>query len=162
MAILPKSGRAAIAKAIMQRPLHLAWGKGNPAWGDDPPPPEDAMATGLIDEIGRRKVLTVAFVVPDPNGMIDIAGAGTFSESVTATNQIVVRTKFDFADGVGNTIRELGLFMDTVTADGLPAGQLYFTPDEITDPGILIHLEHKLPIIRSMSTREMIDILITF
>ena len=33
MAIMTRSGRAALADAIRQRPLHLAWGTGNIEWG---------------------------------------------------------------------------------------------------------------------------------
>lgn len=32
MAILTKSGRAAIAASIKQQPIHLAWGTGDPTW----------------------------------------------------------------------------------------------------------------------------------
>lgn len=32
MAILTKSGRAAIAASIKQQPIHLAWGTGDPSW----------------------------------------------------------------------------------------------------------------------------------
>ena len=35
MAILTKSGRAAIAASIKQQPIHLAWGTGDPSWESD-------------------------------------------------------------------------------------------------------------------------------
>ena len=35
LATLTKTGRAAIALAISSRPLHLAWGSGDPAWDAD-------------------------------------------------------------------------------------------------------------------------------
>ena len=32
LATLTKTGRAAIALALSARPIHLAWGSGNPEW----------------------------------------------------------------------------------------------------------------------------------
>jgi hypothetical protein len=160
MAILPRSGRAAIAKAIKNQSIHLAWGLGDGAWTN--PPAEDALATELIDEIGRREAVEVAYVVPNESGNITIEGAGTFSRTETPTNQLFLSFKFDAANAPTAIIREIGVFAGTVTTPGLPAGQKYFVPSEISDPGTLLQLEHKTPIYRAANTRESFDILITF
>lgn len=160
MAILPRSGRAAIAKAIKDQQLHLAWGLGDGEWTT--PPAEDPLATGLMDEIGRRTALEAAFVVPDPAGEIVIDGAGRFTRSVTETNQLFIAFKFDFADAATSVIREIGVFVGTITDPSLPAGKQYFLPSELDDEGTLLQLEHKAPIYRSASTRETFEILITF
>lgn len=161
MAILPKSGRAAIAQAIKSQPLHLAWGSGAPAWGETPPA-EDSTATGLLSEVGRRTVLEAAFVQPDPEGEIVVDGAGRFTRSATETNQLFMVFRFDFQDAANAVIRELGVFVGTQTNPDLPVGQRYFLPTDLVHPGTLLQLEHKPPIYRSASTRETFEILITF
>lgn len=160
MAILPKSGRAAIAKAIKSQTIHLAWGTGDGAWTT--PPAEDADATALTAEIGRRTALEAAYVTPDAEGDIVIDGAGRFSRSVEPTNNLYSTFRFDFADAPAAVIREIGVFVGTVTDPDLPAGQQYFVPADIVDPGVLLQIEHKAPIYRSPSTRETFEILITF
>lgn len=160
MAILPKSGRAAIAKAIKTQPLHLAWGTGDGAWTT--PPTENTLATALMNEVGRRPALEVAFVAPAEDGEIAVEGAGRFTRSVTETNQLYLVFKFDFQDAPNSVIREIGVFMGTETDPELPAGLQYFLPDQVTAPGTLLQLENKAPIYRSASTRENFEILITF
>lgn len=160
MAILPKSGRAAIAKAVKAQPLHLAWGLADGAWTN--PPAESTLAGALMNEIGRRTALEVAFVKPDDQGEIVVDGAGRFTRSVEETNQLYMVFKFDFQDAPTAVIREIGVFLGTHVKPDLPAGQQYFTADDITDHGTLLQLENKAPIYRSASTRETFEILITF
>ncbi len=161
MAILPKSGRAAIARSIKSQPLHLAWGTGDGSWGATPPA-EDTAATGLMNEVGRRSVLEASYVMPDEQGEIVVEGAGRFTRSVQETNQLYLVFKFDFQDAPTEVIREIGVFVGTETAADLPAGQMYFAPSEVANPGTLLQLEHKAPIYRAASTRENFEILITF
>lgn len=160
MAILPKSGRAAIAKAIKEQPLHLAWGTGDAEWTN--PPVEQTTATALMNEVGRRQVLEVAFVSPAEDGEIAVEGAGRFTRSVTETNQLYLVFKFDFQDAPTDVIREIGVFVGTETDPDLPAGLQYFLPSQLANPGTLLQLENKAPIYRSASTRENFEILITF
>lgn len=160
MAILPKSGRAAIAKAIKSQALHLAWGTGDGAW--TAPPAENTDATALLAEIGRRTVMEATFVVPDAQGEIVVDGAGRFTRSLAETNQLYLVFKFDFQDAPTAVIREIGVFVGTETNPALPAGQLYFQPADIVSAGTLLQLENKAPIYRSASTRETFEILITF
>ena len=52
LATLTKTGRAAIALAISSRPLHLAWGSGDPAWdADGATLPSLIGSTALINEL---------------------------------------------------------------------------------------------------------------
>lgn len=160
MAILPKSGRAAIAKAIKDQNLHMAWGTGDGEWTT--PPVEQTTATALMNEVGRRPALEVAFVEPNSDGEIAVEGAGRFTRSTTETNQLYLTFKFDFADASSEVIREIGVFVGTETDPDLPAGQMYFVPSEVVNGGTLLQLENKAPIYRSASTRENFEILITF
>ena len=124
-------------------------------------PPEDVEATALIDEIARRAVDEVYFVEPDPDGEISLS-TGRYRTSTTPTPHLFIRTKFDFTDAVGATIREQAVFVGTQTDQNLPAGQRYFTPDQLTDPGVLLLIENTPPIVRQASTRETFEFVLTF
>ena len=73
LATLTKTGRAAIALAISSRPLHLAWGSGDPAWdADGATLPSLVDSTALLNELGRRTPSHIGFVEPDEAGGIVI------------------------------------------------------------------------------------------
>ena len=159
MAILPQSGRVTIAESILERPIHLAWGAGDGSWVT--PPPEDDNATALTTELARRTATELAYVLPSPTGDI-ILPSGRYVRSVNPTKYIYVRTQFDFADAENQTIREIAVFVGTEVQSGLPAGQQYFVPSEIVNPGRLLHIEHLAPIIRSINIRESFEVVINF
>ncbi|MBF0304185.1 MAG: hypothetical protein HQL41_00855 [Alphaproteobacteria bacterium] len=158
MSIMTDSGRVAMAIAIAARPMHLAWGRGLPAWDAQPEPPPVA-AIALVDEIGRRLVDEVAFVVEAADGEIAIP-AGRFARSVAPTRNLYVRVAFDFADAAAEEVREIGLFVDSAMVEGLPPGQRYFAPTDLSSPGVLFQLE-RLRIIRSPAVRQSFELLVT-
>lgn len=160
MPILTKSGRVVIAESIQARAVHFAWGSGDNAWTTTVPS-EDADATALINEIGRRTADEVSFVTPDVAGSI-VLPSGTFSPSVTPTRHLYCKTKFTFTDAPSSVIRELAIFVGTTVQSGLPAGQKYFTPGQVTGPGRMLHLEHFQPIYRSPAIEESFEVVITF
>lgn len=159
MPILTKSGRVCIAESITLRAVHLAWGTGDGAWVS--PPSENPNATALLAEVGRRTANVVGYVEPDVTGEI-VLPTGNFTVSVTPTNSLLVTVNFDFADASSAVIREFGIFVGTETDVGLPGGQRYFTPGQVTDPGTLLHLENIAPIYRSPAIRESFQVVITF
>lgn len=159
MAILTTTGRAALAAAIRARTLHLAWGEGDPLW-DSAPIPESLAATALVAELGRAALTDSGFAVPDPDGPIEVP-TGFYSLSETPTNHLYLRFDFGFDDAADKTIREAGLFMDTVIVGGLPAGQRYFVPAEVTDPGTLVALEYFSGIVRSPVVRQQFEFVLT-
>lgn len=159
MPILTKSGRIVIAESVALRPVHLAWGTGDGLWIT--PPSENPDATALLNEVGRRTVNSVEFVVPDVDGDI-VLPTGNFSLSATPTNSLLFTVNFEFGDAPSAVIREFGLFAGTTLQSGLPPGQLYFLPSEIATPGRLLHLENIAPIYRSPAIRESFQVVITF
>jgi hypothetical protein len=159
-AVLTTSGRTAIATAIKARTAHLAWGSGDPSWGNTPPAPP-ANATALLAEVGRRKATLVDYCAPDANGSIS-APEGKFSISATPTNNLYFKFHFEFEEGVGSTIREQAIFLDTVAAVGVPAGQFYLTPVQVAQPGTLLVIERRAPIIREITTRQLFEFVVTF
>ena len=123
-------------------------------------PLESIHATTLLREVGRRKVDTVTYCVADPEGLL-VSPTGRFSVSETPTNLLHFHTTFDFEDASTETIRELGIFIGTAVAENCPAGQRYFLPHEITDPGILLVCENIVPLIRTPATREAFSFVVT-
>ncbi|MDR1235555.1 MAG: phage tail protein, partial [Holosporaceae bacterium] len=83
MAILTQSGRAAMAQAVKNQKMHVAWGTGDAAW-DSEPIPEDTVQEALKNEVGRRVVDEVFFCVPDDQGEYE-ASNGRFSMSEAPT-----------------------------------------------------------------------------
>lgn len=160
MAILTSSGRAAVAASIKAMPLHLGWGAGLSAW-DAVPEPEPILATTLQSEIGRRELTQSLYCVPDVNGEI-IVPTGRFSISVEPTNNLYLRFNFDFADASSSDIREVGVFVGTVVNGGLPAGQKYFTLDQLQAPGQLLALERIPKFSRNAAVRQTFEFVITF
>lgn len=159
MAVLTTTGRTAVAVAIAARPLHLAWGGGDPSW-DENMMPESLESTTLTHELGRVMAVVIGYAVPDPLGPIEVP-TGFYRLSETPTNHLLLRCDFGFSDAADHVIRETGLFMDSVIAADLPPGQRYFTPDEVVDPGTLVAIEHFPPIIRSSLSREQFEFVLT-
>lgn len=159
MAVLTTSGRTAVAVAIAARPLHLAWGNGDPAW-DAELIPESLEATALTSELGRVVAAVIGYAVPDPLGPIEVP-TGFYRLSETPTNHLLLRCDYGYPDAADQVIRETGLFMDSVIADDLPPGQRYFTPAEVVDPGILVAIEHFPPVIRTPLNREQFEFVLT-
>lgn len=168
LATLTKTGRAAIAKALADRPLHLAWGSGLAAWdAEGAELPSLVNATALVNELGRRTPATVGFVEPDDEGDIvipvSVGAGGEVQEaryrSVTGPSPyLYVRVNYNFEDASNAVIREIGVFMDTEFKDGLPSGQRYFTPSELESPGLLVAAQIlEPPINRSPSVRQTIE-----
>lgn len=142
MGIITNSGRAAAAKAVKEQTLYLAWGTGGSDWSAEAPP-EDELSTGLRNEVGRKALFRSLFVHPDDDGEITISEHGRYAVSTEPTPYLFLEFEFDFRDGAGETIRELGIFMGGKIKDGLPPGQSYFIPAEVEEPGTLFMLEHR-------------------
>jgi hypothetical protein len=159
-AVLTTSGRIAIATAIKARTAHLAWGAGDPAWGSTPPSPP-GNASALVSEVARRKATQVEFCVSDPAGGISVP-EGRFSISASPARALYFKFHFEFEEGVGSTIRELAIFLDTVAAAGVPSGQFYLTPAQVAQPGTLLVLERRPPIVREVTTRQLFEYVVLF
>ena len=124
-------------------------------------PPEPINATKLINEVGRRTADEVLFCTGDENGEL-LTPTGRFRSSNVPTNNLYLKFTFDFTDAANQVIRELGVMVGTKIKEGLPEGQRYFEPQDIEDPGILLVLEHTVPLIRTAATRETFSFVVTF
>ena len=154
MAVLQNRGRVAIARAVAALPIYLAWGRGSPTW-DDELEAEPTTAEALVDEIGRRIATSVQFAEPNPDGEIELPDGSRYSVSATETKWLYVTWVFNYADAAGETVRELGVFLGGTLVPGLPAGQRYFTADQVVEPGDLYNLERFDKFTRAASTRQV-------
>lgn len=124
-------------------------------------PPELITSEKLLNELGRRTADEVLFCTGDENGEL-LTPTGRFRSSNVPTNNLYLKFTFDFTDAANQVIRELGVMVGTKVKEKLPPGQRYFEPQDIEDPGILLVLEHTVPLIRTSATRETFSFVVTF
>ncbi|WP_264735737.1 hypothetical protein [Wolbachia endosymbiont (group A) of Rhinocyllus conicus] len=124
-------------------------------------PPEPITSQKLLNELGRRTADEVLFCTGDENGEL-ITPSGRFRPSNVPTNNLYLKFTFDFTNAANQVIRELGVMVGTKVKEELPIGQRYFEPQDIEDPGILLVLEHTVPLIRTSATRETFSFVVTF
>jgi hypothetical protein len=160
MSILTISGRTAMAEALIEQPIHMAWGVGEATWDNVNPPNESVDAIALVEEVGRRAVFEKRFVVPDDDGDIVVPN-GRFSFSDIPTRNVYFSFKLDFEDAADKIIRELAVYTNTETDSALPPGQKYFLGTHITNQGILLLLENITPVYRNAATRETFEFVVT-
>lgn len=161
MAVLQDQGRIALASAIAAQPLYFAWGRGLPAW-DAETPPEPTTATALVDEIGRRLITSVQYVVPHAEGEIELPDGSRYTASAQPSKWVHARWTFDYADAAGEVVRELGVFIGGQMVAGLPPGQRYFTAAQVVDPGDLYTMERFDAFTRNASTRQVQEFVLPF
>lgn len=141
MSIIPYSGRAAIAEAILSMPVHLAIGAGGEDWGDLPPA-LDYRVEALAHEIGRKVVHRALFVIPDDQGEIILPNDKRYRVSLTPTRGIYLQFLFDYDEGVGFLLRELGIFVGTRYKTPPEQNKTFWTPEELEHPGTLLYLNY--------------------
>ncbi|WP_375316260.1 hypothetical protein [Wolbachia endosymbiont (group A) of Colletes cunicularius] len=124
-------------------------------------PPELITSEKLLNELGRRTANEVLFCTGDENGEL-LTPSGRFRPSNVPTNNLYLKFTFDFTDAANQVIRELGVMVGTKVKEGLPRGQRYFEPKDVENPGILLVLEHTVPLIRTAATRETFAFVVTF
>lgn len=161
MATLVTTGRAGLAASVAARSIFLGVGAGSSSWDASGTPPEDINTAALMAPVGYRKAAQVSFVTPNTQGGI-VLPSGRYEVSQSQTNYLYLRFTLDFENASTATIRETGILLDTVVATGLPVGQMFFTPAQVTNPGTLYLLEHVPAIIRTPATRETFEFVLTF
>ncbi|GHM58157.1 MAG: hypothetical protein sL5_11080 [Candidatus Mesenet longicola] len=124
-------------------------------------PAEPINSTKLMNEVGRRTADEVIFCSGDDEGEL-ITPTGRFKPSSLPTGSLYLKFTFDFTDAANQVIRELGVMVGTKMKEELPPGQRYFEPQDIENPGILLVLEHTVPLIRTVATRETFSFVVTF
>ncbi|UIS74645.1 baseplate protein [Morganella phage Mecenats66] len=156
MAIVLNQGRIAIATAISALPIYVGIGSGDVSW-DTTPEPEDVNAKTLVSPLGYRKATQVQFCKPKSDGEI-LVPSGNFEVSLEPTNYLYLSFQFNFTDVPEETIREVGVFLNT-TLTGSQTG--FITPEQIASVGDMTVLEH-VKIARSANVRQQFEFIIQF
>lgn len=96
--------------------------------------------TALENELGRKRASVIGYVEPDVSGDISVP-SGNYSISVTPTKYLLIKASFIETEAANETIREFGIFVNTTLDGGLPGGQVYFEPADVSDIGdaVLFH-----------------------
>lgn len=167
-AVLVDDGRAAVASAIKSQKIYLAWGSGQVAWDTQSTrPAESTTAKALFKETGRRIVSDVRFVVPDSSslGTINVS-TGRFRATADTDPQkyLYLRFTYEFGDGVGDDLRELGVFVggDTIAEAQSSYHNGYFIPSEVTNSGLLLVSQYIDKVTRTNSMRQQFEFVIQF
>lgn len=105
----------------------------------------------LFNEVGRCKVTNADFVAPllpeDDQNQATIVYQGVKYKFITEVSRLVcVRARLEAGDAIGDDIAEHGLFINCVVNSGLPDAQTFFTPDQISDQGVLLISQTTSPI----------------
>lgn len=159
MSIFVQAASSAVAQAIKSAGVWVAWGNGDPAW-DATSQAEPVGATALVAEVGRRKAQVIQFIEPDPAGDI-IVPQGSYSVSAVPTSTLYMRCNFAPSDAVGQNIRESAIFIGTALVAGLPAGQDYFIPANLSDAGVMLMLERFAKITRTSDFSVSLEFVMT-
>lgn len=121
----------------------------------------DGTETALIAEAGRRLANTVAFVTPDDDGAFELPSGARYSFSDVPTRSLYVSANFAFSDAADAVIREVGIYLNTMTTEGVSDEKPYLLPAEIADPGILLLIDRPTPILRSAASASQLAYVIT-
>lgn len=162
MMILQNAGRIALAQAVAAQTMYIAWGTGDGQWSEPPQTTDDN--TSMQAEIGRRLVTQVGYAVPATADDYDIElpGGNYFKTSPQPTAWLHIQCAFDFADGDGQTIREVGLFVGGTAAQGVPPGKRYLLPHEVGQQGQIYLLENRHPVLRTSTLKAVEEIILPF
>lgn len=138
-------GHRGLAKMLVDRVSHIAFGRGN--WPDPMDPPvESFFATGLADEIGRAPVAAARYLVPDPAGTITFDGdVGIYryatAPEIAAALPFAPSSDLEFVAtlpanvAAGEVVCELSLVVDSTTS--VPG---WATPGQVTAAGYPFYL----------------------
>lgn len=126
------------------------------------PPPADPTATGLHSYLGWKRVLVKQFVVPDPDGSIQVTtGRYSLSPDNAPTNRLYLETYLLQTELPTAVIKEYGFFTDTVINTGLPSGQQFFANNQITTRGNLLIVSNVEKMVRTPISQEKFAVVVS-
>lgn len=145
---LPDAGRVTLAAAMQALDWTLAVGRGDPEWGEAP---EIIVGTetALEDPYAMVRPSQCVFVAPDVNGAIELADSSKWSVSAEPTRYVYCAFVLGFADGPGETVRELAIYIGATFVEGTPPGATYLPWASVATPGDLLCLKRVAPIERA-------------
>ena len=162
MPVRTSLGRQTINGQLAAQQWLMGIGSGDAGWNAAAPPAESLGATALMAPLIYR-LLTPQRVTQTPlnvAGDIEVAGREYI---VTSTgHQLYFELLLRIDDLPGVTVREQGLFLAPTVSEVNQLKRL-LTPAQVTDPGMLIVLDHLRPALsRTPATVRRYQALVTF
>jgi hypothetical protein len=151
--IFARQGRIALATCLKSRPIAVALGRGDVAWGAQPPQPTGNETT-LVDPIVLVRPRFVEYVEPAANGPITLADGSTWAMTQTPTTAIYINFKLDYQDIPSETLREMSIIFDPVIAATVPPGQFVVPWVSVTNAGQVYAIERMPPMERQFAQWE--------
>lgn len=137
-------GRVAQAAWLKSRPIAYLVGRGDAAWGDNPPLPT-GNETALVEPIALVRASIIEFVTPDAAGLVVLADGSRWTMTATPTPYLYVYMQLEYSDLSTETLREFGLVIDHVVDAAVPLGQRCVPIASVTNRGALYGLERMPP-----------------
>lgn len=158
-----KAARIRMARLVKESgSVFLGLGAGQVGWGDNPPNTVPG-ATAMVAPLCYRKILVCEYAELDNvNGDIVMPNGDKYKITLTPTDTLYFRGVVELDEGAAFTYREMAVFFETTTQAGLPGGQLFFTPAQVTNPGTMVLIQNRTPVLRNAETRETFHAIATF
>jgi len=141
-------------------------GRTQTPWEDEQNPPSESVDTTSLSEIaGFAKAQSVFLCYPDENGSIEFRGQ-RYSLVLNDDNAydndsrfLYCSTLLKFDEFPVVTFRQYGLVVGVVPTSG-NENKTVLLPDEVLDPGKLICYVNHPPIVRSVGSKNLLEIVI--
>jgi hypothetical protein len=142
-------------------------GRTQTPWASESSPPAEVTTTTTLEEIGGlQKAQTVSLCYPDPNGAIQFRGqnyslvndANAYSYS---SNYIYLSTMLMFDQFPIVTFRQYGIQVGVVPTTGNESKST-LTPTQVQSYGELIGYVNIPPIIRTVGSKNLLEIVLSF
>ena len=114
-------------------------------------PQPNLTTQALVAEVGRVPVSSVLYILPfdeaeDPEANFILVEGAKYALMADPTRMLLFQGHLNASDGVGEPIREYGLFSRCAVDPELPPGQVYFEGEEVTEPGTYVIAKHRSPV----------------
>jgi hypothetical protein len=113
---------------------------------------ENYEATDLITRNFHKLCQVKEYVHPDDDGTI-LWNGGKYSIVGGESDWLYVAVAIEATDMPTGVIREVGVFLNPTVVNGLPGGQITFTPNQVTDKGRCMLINNYPTITRNTATR---------
>jgi len=143
----------------------FAVGRTQTPWDDETNPPVESVDTVFLTEIGGlQRAQTVSLCYPDPNGAIEFRGQRYSLVSDERaydydSRYLYCSTLLKFDEFPLVTFRQFGLYVGVVPISG-DEDRSVLLPGQIADYGKLIGYVNHPPVIRTASSKNLLEIVI--
>ena len=167
MSLVPYAGMVdAALKLKNDLNLWVAIGQ-TTAWANEAAPPaEDINAQTVSGVVVYKRVETTSVCVPDLNGLVVFQTQKyTLIQDINALSAVArytyLKTSLNYTEVPVVTFRQVGVFSGLVPSAGFTTADILL-PTQIVSPGRLLFVANDIPRVRSINTRDIIEIIREF